>query len=303
MESYRSLFHPELMKGKVVIITGGSRGGMLKEMGRAYLIHGAKAVVLMSRSADKNAEVAKDLCKYGQGHSEPGDVRKSEDCKRVVENTVKLFGRVDVLINGAAGNFLASASALSTNGFRTVQEIDCLGTFNMSQAVYNGFMKDNGGGVIINISATLHWSGSALQIHSAAAKAGVDSMTKTLAVEWGPNKVRVVGIVPGGIEGTEGFERLGDFASMNNKEKANAAFANSQVSKGNNLFEIAKNTIPISRFGQVEDIANAALFLASPMASYVTGTNLLVDGGAVLTYPNFLFYEKTFVDMWSKGKL
>ena len=128
-------------------------------------------------------------------------------------------------------------------------------------------------------------------------------MTKTLAVEWGPNKVRVVGIVPGGIEGTEGFERLGDFASMNNKEKANAAFANSQVSKGNNLFEIAKNTIPISRFGQVEDIANAALFLASPMASYVTGTNLLVDGGAVLTYPNFLFYEKTFVDMWSKGKL
>lgn len=90
----------------------------------------------------------------------------------------------------------------------------------MSNAVYNGYMKDHGG-VIINISATLHWSGSALQVHSAAAKAGVDSMTKTLAVEWGPNKVRVVGIVPGGIEGTEGFERLGSIATMNDKQKAN----------------------------------------------------------------------------------
>lgn len=124
-------------------------------------------------------------------------------------------------------------------------------------------------------------------------------MTKTLAVEWGPNKVRVVGIVPGAIEGTEGFERLGDFASMNDKDKANAAVANSQTTNRHNLFEIAKNTIPISRFGNVQDIANAALFLASPMASYVTGTNLLVDGGAVLTYPNFLFYEKSFVDIWS----
>lgn len=105
---------------------------MLKEIGRAYLLHGAKAVVLMSRNAEKNGEVAKDLCKHGQGHSEPGDVRKPEDCKRVVANTVSKFGQVDVLVNGAAGNFLASASALSSNGFRTVQEIDALGTFNMS---------------------------------------------------------------------------------------------------------------------------------------------------------------------------
>lgn len=139
------------------------------------------------------------------------------------------------MVNGAAGNFLASASQLSTNGFRTVQEIDALGTFNMSQSVYNGYMKENGG-VIINISATLHWSGSALQVHSAAAKAGVDSITKSLAVEWGPSKVRVVGIVPGAIEGTEGFERLGNFATMNSKEKANKAFKESSVSKDNNLF-------------------------------------------------------------------
>lgn len=149
-------------------------------------------------------------------------------------------------------------------------------------------MKENGG-VIINISATLHWSGSALQVHSAAAKAAVDSITKTLAVEWGPNKVRVVGIIPGAIKGTEGFERLGDLNSVNNKEKANQSFANKSVSASTNLDKVAQKSFPIQRFGEVEDIANAALFLASPMASYVSGTNLLVDGGAVLIYPNFAF--------------
>jgi len=120
MESYKSLFSPELLKGKVAIITGGSRGGMLKEIGKAFLLHGAKGVVLMSRNAEKNGEVAKDLSQYGQCLSEPGDVRKAEDCKRVVANTVKALGSLDILVNGAAGNFLASAASLSTNGFRTV---------------------------------------------------------------------------------------------------------------------------------------------------------------------------------------
>lgn len=155
-------------------------------------------------------------------------------------------------------------------------------------------MKANGG-VIINISATLHWSGSALQVHSAAAKAAVDSITKTLAVEWGPSKVRVVGIIPGAIEGTEGFERLGDFATMNSKEKANNARQDGAMSKKADLDYVAKITTPIARFGTIYDIANAALFLGSPVASYVSGTNLLVDGGAVLTYPNFLFIDPNFV--------
>ncbi len=162
MESTKSLFSPELLAGKVAIITGGSRGGMLKEIAQAFLQHKAKAVVLMSRNAEKNGEVAKEISKYGTCVSEPGDVRRPEDCKRVVAATVEKFGRLDILVNGAAGNFLASADKLSTNGFRTVLEIDTLGTFNMSQAAFNGFMKSNGGGVIINISASLHWAGSAL---------------------------------------------------------------------------------------------------------------------------------------------
>ena len=127
------------------------------------------------------------------------------------------FGKIDILVNGAAGNFLASAEKLSTNGFKTVMEIDTIGTFNMSKAVFNNSMKANRSGNIINISALLHWNGTALQAHSSAAKAGVDALTKVLAVEWGPYGIRVNGLVPGPIRGTEGFERLGDLSLMNNK--------------------------------------------------------------------------------------
>ena len=243
----------------------------------------------MSRNAEKNGAVAKELCAFGVCHSEPGDVRKPEDCKRVVQNTIEKFGKVDILVNGAAGNFLATADKISANGFKTVLEIDTLGTFSMSQAVFNGYMKQNGGGVIINISAALHWSGSALQIHSGAAKAGVDTITKTLAVEWGPYNVRVVGIVPGAIEGTEGFERLGDIANMNNKEKSNKAFEAGNAKESNTGFKGSMVVAPINRFGNGTDIAFASLFLASPMASYVSGYNLVVDGGSNLIYPNYLF--------------
>jgi len=110
---------------------------MLKEIAKVFLEHKAKAVVLMSRNAEKNGEVAKELSKYGICVSEPGDVRKIEDCKKVAQNTVEKFGRIDILVNGAAGNFLASAAKLSSNGFKTVMEIDALGTFNMSQSVFN----------------------------------------------------------------------------------------------------------------------------------------------------------------------
>jgi peroxisomal 2,4-dienoyl-CoA reductase len=164
-------------------------------------------------------------------------------------------------------------------------------------------MKAQKSGVIINISATLHWNGSWGQVHSSAAKAGVDAITKVLAVEWGPYGIRVCGIVPGPIEGTEGFERLGDLDNINNKEKTNSSFEKKSTSQGNSTIDQLKCIMPVQRFGKTDDIANAALFLASPAASFVTGTDLVVDGGQYLTAPNMMFGSPKFVQMWSQAKM
>ena len=222
----RRIFSTELLSGQVALITGGSNGGMIKEIAKAYLLHGCQAVVLMSRKAEKLQAVATELDALNSNATcvaVPGDVRKYDSCENAVKTVVQRFGKVDILVNGAAGNFLASAEKLSTNGFKTVMEIDTLGTFNMSKAVFNNSMKANRSGNIINISALLHWNGTALQAHSSAAKAGVDALTKVLAVEWGPYGIRVNGIVPGAIRGTEGFERLGNLSLMNNKEATSQA--------------------------------------------------------------------------------
>ena len=220
-----SIFSEQLFSQQVVLITGGSRGGMLKETARQFLLHGAQAVVLMSRSKDKNEAVCASLRPHGTCVSMPGDVSKAEECQKVAKEVVAQFGRIDVLVNGAAGNFLATAERLSAGGMRRVLEIDTIGTFNMSQAVFKTSMKARRQGVIINVSACLHWNGTFAQAHSAAAKAGVDALTKVLATEWGPFNVRVVGIVPGYIEGTEGFERLGDLNNLNNKQATEQAFS------------------------------------------------------------------------------
>jgi len=212
---------------------------------------------------------------------------------------VNKFGRLDVLINGAAGNFLASASKLSSKGFRTVLEIDTLGTFNMSSAAFKGYMGANGG-VIINISATLQWNGTALQVHAASAKAAIDAMTKVLACEWGPHGIRVVGLVPGAIGGTEGLARLMSFDTVNNKEASKAAVSNAE---GKSKQTDVAPTVPCLRLGFVEDISNAGLYLASPAASYITGCNLVVDGGAYLTQPNHPFTMPPFVEAWRSAKL
>ena len=225
------IWSPELMKGKVAFITGGSNRGMISEIAKAYLQHGATAVALMARKAEKLAEVVAELnaaSPGGKAIAVPGDVRKSDGCADAVKSVVDQFGRIDVLVNGAAGNFLASASKLSTNGFRTVMEIDTLGTFNMSRECFNQSFSKHGGGVIINISAELHWNGSALQAHSAAAKAGVDALTKVMACEWGPHKVRVCGLVPGAIAGTEGMSRLSDISTMNDREASKSVHAKNE---------------------------------------------------------------------------
>ncbi|EHH60015.1 Peroxisomal 2,4-dienoyl-CoA reductase, partial [Macaca fascicularis] len=181
-----------------------------------------------------------------------------------VDQALKEFGRIDILINCAAGNFLCPAGALSFNAFKTVMDIDTGGTFNVSRALRPCVLQDHGG-VIVNITATLGNRGQALQVHAGSAKAAVDAMTRHLAVEWGPQNIRVNSLAPGPISGTEGLRRLGGpQASLSTKVTVS----------------------PLQRLGNKTEIAHSVLYLASPLASYVTGAVLVADGGAWLTFPN-----------------
>jgi peroxisomal 2,4-dienoyl-CoA reductase len=194
-----------------------------------------------------------------RGLAAVADVRDSAAIQEAIARAAATFGRLDILVNGAAGNFLCRADALSPNGFGTVVDIDLKGTFNACRAVLPHLKAR--GGVILNISATLHYGGTAAQLHVSAAKAGVDALTRNLAVEWGAFGIRVNGIAPGAIDDTEGVRRL-----LPDDLRRKAIDAN-----------------PLGRLGLVDDIASAALFLCSDAAAYINGATLVVDGGQWLT--------------------
>jgi 2,4-dienoyl-CoA reductase [(3E)-enoyl-CoA-producing], peroxisomal len=193
--------------------------------------------------------------KVGEAFAVAADVRNPEEVEQALAATVERFGRIDIVVNGAAGNFLCAAEELSPNGFGTVVDIDLKGTFNVCRAAFAELKKNQG--QILNISATLHYLGTPMQIHVSAAKAGVDALTKNLAVEWGRYGIRVNAIAPGPIGDTEGMKRL---VPEPIKEKL-------------------KQRIPLGRFGLIEDIENAAVFLCSNAASYINGAVIVVDGG------------------------
>jgi peroxisomal 2,4-dienoyl-CoA reductase len=169
--------------------------------------------------------------------------------------TIDRFGKIDIVVNGAAGNFLCQAEDLSPNGFGTVVDIDLKGTFNVCRAAFAQLKEHRG--QILNISATLHYLGTPMQLHVSAAKAGVDALTRNLAVEWGRYGIRVNAIAPGPIEDTEGMKRL----------------------VPEPIKERLQKTIPLGRFGLIKDIEAAAVFLCSDAASYINGVVLVVDGG------------------------
>ncbi|MCB9570411.1 MAG: SDR family oxidoreductase, partial [Myxococcales bacterium] len=202
-----SVFRDDILKGHVALITGGGTG-ICRGIARAYLAHGAR-VCVVSRRQEVIEAAANELSEEtgGEAIGVAADVRQPEAIAAAVAATLDRFGRLDTLVNGAAGNFLAPAAGLSSNGFRTVVDIDLCGTFNASKAAFEA-LQAAGQGLILNISATLHYHGTPLQIHASAAKAGVDAVTRNLAVEWGPLGIRVNAIAPGPIGDTEGMKRL-----------------------------------------------------------------------------------------------
>lgn len=191
-----------------------------------------------------------------------GDVRSEEDCHRAVDATVARFGRLTVLVNGAAGNFLSAAESLTGKGFRTVLDIDAVGTFTMSRAAFPR-LREAGGALIVNVTATLHYGASWYQVHAAAAKAAVDATTRSLALEWGEYGIRVVGLAPGPIGGTPGMAKLGGGAAD----------------------ELLAQVVPLGRLGTPFDVAMMAVFLATRAAAFVSGDTIVVDGAHWLWRP------------------
>lgn len=244
--------------GKTVFVAGGTSGINLG-VAEGFAQAGARVAVL-SRSHDKvdaALDRLRDLGAEALGYA--ADVRDFPAIECALQQVHEEWGDFDVLISGAAGNFPAPAIGISPNGFKSVVDIDLQGSFHVLRAAYDYIRKP--GASIINISAPQAFLPMALQAHVCAAKAGVDMLTRVLAMEWGGAGVRVNSICPGPIEGTEGMRRLAP---------------NEQIRNG------VTKTVPLQRLGQVQDIANAALFLSSPQADYISGVILPVDGGWAL---------------------
>ncbi|KAF2126019.1 peroxisomal 2,4-dienoyl-CoA reductase-like protein SPS19 [Dothidotthia symphoricarpi CBS 119687] len=279
-----------IFNNKVVFCTGGA-GSICSAQVRALVYLGANAAII-GRNVEKTERMAQDIATARKGAKVIGigavDVRKPELLQAAADRTVKELGSIDFVIAGAAGNFLTTIDNLSTNAMKSVIDIDILGSYNTVKATLPylvesaGKHKTNGktapqngtGGRIIFVSATLHYQGTVLQSHVSVAKAGIDAMSVSVAIEQGPKGVTSNVIAPGPIAGTEGMARL--------SKKENLAAANKAV--------------PVGRFGYVKEIADATVYLFSDAGNFVNGETVVVDGGAWHTagfaggfeYPEFL---------------
>ncbi|KEP67565.1 UNVERIFIED_CONTAM: 2,4-dienoyl CoA reductase 2, peroxisomal family protein [Hammondia hammondi] len=342
-------FRQDCLHGKVAFITGGG-SGICREIAKQFLLHGA-SVVIASRNKKKLQDAAKHLGSETGGCCFPVamDVRSEKEVAQAVDAAMAKFGKVDILVNGAAGNFLCSAEKLTYKGFKTVMEIDAHGTFIVSKTVFEkcfkpaiqraktaasrgseGRLDRRSSGeascekVILNISMTLHYTAALLQTHAGAAKAAVDAMTKHLAVEWGPYNIRVNCIAPGPVEGTVGFNKLNpvpqqgladtrgngtgkptDPTEDSDKDEGLSSSVEpkmlqkeSQVDGQYKDLNMLQRFIPLQRLGTVQDMAFAAMFLCLPEASYITGANLVVDGGQWMTSGNFTVLEPHQNETW-----
>jgi NAD(P)-dependent dehydrogenase (short-subunit alcohol dehydrogenase family) len=245
--------------GQHVFVFGGTTGINLG-IAQAFSRQGAAVTVASRKQENVDAAVASLNAFGGRVHGVCADVRDFDEVGRAFEDAVAALGPVDVLVSGAAGNFLCEAKDMSANGFKVVIDIDLIGTFHVLRQAYAHLRKP--GAAVINITAPQSFLPMRYQAHACAAKAGLDQLTRVLALEWGSDGVRVNSISPGPIDGTEGFGKL---MARDDGERASA-----------------ENAVPLKRLGTIDDIANLALFLASPFANYISGALIPCDGGGAM---------------------
>ncbi|MBA3644872.1 MAG: SDR family oxidoreductase [Gemmatimonadaceae bacterium] len=252
-------FAEKQLAGKSALITGGGSGINLA-IAKRFASHGAN-VSLVGRTKEKLDAAAAELRALGaKAGGYAADVRDYDALSAAIASARSDHGLIDIIVCGAAGNFPAPVLGMSANGFKAVVDIDLLGTFNTCRAGFEHLRRP--GASIINVSAMQAVSPMAMQAHVCAAKAGVDMLTKCLALEWGSEGVRVNSIAPGAVDDTEGMARLAPTPEIR---------------------EHYTNMIPLRRFAQKDEVADLALFLASVAAKFITGAVILCDGGQSLT--------------------
>ncbi|KAI9808970.1 MAG: hypothetical protein M1826_003948 [Phylliscum demangeonii] len=303
-----NVWRDDIFRNKVVFCTGGA-GTICSAQVRALVFLGANACIV-GRNVEKTERMAQDIATARRGARVLGiggiDVRDVAKLQAAADRCAQELGGIDFLIAGAAGNFLAPMTQMSANAFKSVIDIDVLGSYNTVKATLPYLIKSAAkyptdgtsdaaagtGGRIVFISATIHYTGAPLQTHVSVAKAGVDVLSNAVAIEMGPRGITSNVIAPGGIAGTEGMERLAPKAMMT-----------------------SASHIPSGRLGTVRDIADATVYLFSGAGNFANGATLVVDGGAWrvfgstpgahLKYPDFLLSEAevTGVKTVRKAKL
>ncbi len=258
-----SIFRDDIFSGTVALVTGGGSGIGLRIA--RELLHLGGRVAIAGRSEEKLATAMESLSEYGDRvHSVPCNIRDEDQVEQCLETVVNHFGRLDFLVNNAGGQFPSPAQAIKPKGWRAVIETNLTGTFLMSQAAYNRYFGEHGGAVV-NIIANM-WNGFPGMSHTGAARAGVENLTKSLAVEWGRSGVRVNSVAPGMIfsSGIQSYD---------------PAFQK--------IFRESATQNLSHRLGTEAEVSAAVLFLLSPAAMFITGETLKVDAGEPLYHPRF----------------